>query len=274
MGTLTRALSASSRGSAASPYDAGAPSFERLRPLPAGVPEKIRAAVLAALAAPSPRLLDIGAGTGRIGAPFVAAGNDYVGVDLSLGMLREFARRGGAARLAQSDAERLPFGDATFDGVLMVHVFGGMRGGRRVVAEAQRVLREHGALMIGRAVAPDDGLDARMKQRLAELLVERGIAIDRPNARADVERALAGAAARRLVTVARWGAERTPRRFLERHRTGARFSAVPGPVRDEALAVLADWAAATFDGLDAPVRETHAFELQIFTFPAMDAPHA
>ena len=40
-----------------------------------------------------PRLLDLGAGTGRIGWPFVAAGDDYVGVDLSLGMLREFVRR-------------------------------------------------------------------------------------------------------------------------------------------------------------------------------------
>jgi SAM-dependent methyltransferase len=274
MGTLTRAFSQSPRGSAASPYDAGAPSFDRLRALPAGVPEKIRAAVLGALDAPAPRLLDVGAGTGRIGAPFVAAGDDYVGVDLSLGMLREFARRGGAARLAQSDAERLPFADATFDAALMVNVFGGMRGWRRVVAEARRVLRQRGALMIGRAVAPDDGLDARMKQRLAELLAERGVAIDRPNARADVERALAGAAARRLVTVASWRAERTPRRFIERHRTGARFAALPEPVRHEALAALADWAAAAFAGLDAPIRETHAFELQIFTFPATGAPHA
>src|SRR4051812_23153232 len=38
-------------------------------------------AVLGALAAPSPppRLLDLGAGTGRIGRSFVAAGDDYVG---------------------------------------------------------------------------------------------------------------------------------------------------------------------------------------------------
>jgi SAM-dependent methyltransferase len=270
---LTPALSPSGRGRASSPYDAGAQDFERLRALPAGVPEKIHAAVLAALEAPSPRLLDIGSGTGRIGAPFVAAGDDYVGIDLSLGMLREFARR-GRARLAQSNAERLPFGDATFDAVLMVQVFGGMRGWRRVVAEARRVLRERGALMIGRAIAPDNGVDARMKQHLAELLAARGVAIDRPNAREDVERALAGTAARRRVTVATWRDERTPRRFLDRHRGGARFAALPEPVKQEALAALADWAAATFGGLDAPVAEPLAFELQIFTFPATDARHA
>ena len=49
------------------------------------------------------RLLDLGAGTGRIGRPFVAAGDDYVGVDLSLGMLREFARRAGARQPQRRD---------------------------------------------------------------------------------------------------------------------------------------------------------------------------
>ena len=245
-----------------------------MRALPEGVPQNIRAAVLAAVDAPSPRLLDIGAGTGRIGWPFVAAGDDYVGIDLSFGMLREFAQRGGAARLAQADAARLPFADATFDAVMLVHVFGGMRGWRRVLAEARRMLRAHGALIIGRAVAPADGVDARMKQRLAELLAERRVTLDSHNAREDVERSLVAVAAPRSVTVATWSAERTPRRFLDRHRGGARFAALPEPVKQEALAALAGWAAAAFGGLDAAVAEQHAFELQIFTFAAMDTVHA
>src|SRR4051812_25298880 len=74
-------------------YDGVAPSFERHRALPEGVPEKIRAAILVAVSSPRPRLLDLGAGTGRIGWCFAEAGDDYVAVDLSLGMLREFARR-------------------------------------------------------------------------------------------------------------------------------------------------------------------------------------
>src|SRR5688500_8784760 len=73
-------------------YDAIAPRFDRDRALPDGVAEAIRAAVLAA-AAVRPRVLDLGAGTGRIGRPFVAAGDDYVGVDLSLGTLRAFMAR-------------------------------------------------------------------------------------------------------------------------------------------------------------------------------------
>jgi SAM-dependent methyltransferase len=258
-----------------SAYDAGAPAFERHRALPEAVPPAVRAAVLAAVAAPAPRLLDLGAGTGRFGRPFVAAGDDYVGVDLSLGMLREFAGR--LARrppLAQADGERLPFAEATFDAVLMVQVFGGMRGWRRVLAEARRVLRPHGALLTGRVVAPADGLDARLKRRIAELLAERGVAIERRNVREDVERSLAGIAARRTVTAATWSAERTPRRSIDRQRSGARFATLPAAAAADAFAALAAWATATFGGLDAAVREPNAFELQIFTFSTMDALHA
>jgi ubiquinone/menaquinone biosynthesis C-methylase UbiE len=258
-----------------SPFDAAAPRFDRHRALPEGVPQSIRAAVLAASGVPSPRLLDLGAGTGRIGRTFVAAGDDYVGIDLSFGMLGEFA--GHAAPplpLAQADGERLPFGDATFDAVLMVQVFGGMRGWRRVLAEARRVLRPRGALLIGRTVAPADGLDARLKRRLDALLAERHVAIDRKNVREDVERSLGDIATRRTVTVATWSAERTPRRYLDRQRTGARFAALPATVTEDVLAALADWTISTFGGLDATVHEPHAFELQIFTFAAMDTLHA
>jgi ubiquinone/menaquinone biosynthesis C-methylase UbiE len=257
-----------------SPFDAGAARFDRHRSLPEGVPLAIRAAVLAAAGVPSPRLLDLGAGTGRIGRAFVAASDDYVGIDLSFGMLREFAGYVAPPPLAQADGERLPFADTTFDAVLMVQVFGGMRGWRRVLAEARRVLRPRGALLIGRVVAPADGLDARLTQRLGELLAERHIAIERRNVREEVERSLGEAATRQAVTVATWSAERTPRRYLDRQRTAARFATLPAAAAEEALAALADWAIATFGGLDAAVHEQHAFELQIFTFVARGAAHA
>ena len=101
-----------------SAYDAVATSFDVHRTLPAGVPEAIRVAILASMAVMlRPRLLDLGAGTGRIGRPFVAAGDDYVGIDLARGMLREFRRAGGAGCtpvLVQGDGRCLPFHDATF----------------------------------------------------------------------------------------------------------------------------------------------------------------
>jgi ubiquinone/menaquinone biosynthesis C-methylase UbiE len=253
-----------------STYDAVAPAFDRHRALPDGVVQAIRDAVLAAIATPRPRLLDLGAGTGRIGWPFVAAGDDYVGLDVSFGMLRAFRERIGRPNglaLVQSDGQLLPFADATFDAVLLVQIFGGLRGWRRLLAEARRVLAPAGTLIVGRTVLPEDGVDAKMKERLALLLEEMSVPPDRLNARDQVERWLdASAAVATRVVAARWRAARTPRAFLDRHRTGARFSALPEPIREEALGRLAAWAAGTFGSLDATSREPHAFELRVFTF--------
>jgi ubiquinone/menaquinone biosynthesis C-methylase UbiE len=137
-----------------SAYDAAAPSFDRHRALPDGVAEAIRASVMAAAGGmPRPRFLDIGAGAGRIGDTFVAAGDNYFGVDMSFGMLRAFLHRAtcdGASpgpaspRLVRADGRYLPFRDATFDVVMMIQIFGGMSGFRLLVSEARRVLRPSG----------------------------------------------------------------------------------------------------------------------------------
>jgi ubiquinone/menaquinone biosynthesis C-methylase UbiE len=264
---------------ATSAYDAAAPAFDRHRALPDGVPQAIRTAILAAVQVASPRLLDLGAGTGRIGEPFVAAGDDYVAVDLSLGMLREFAHRGRPGlplpRLAQADGRRLPFPDATFDAVMLIQVFGGMPGWRNVIAEARRVLRPRGALVTGRSVAPTDGVDAQMKRRLAALLVDLGVEADTANARDDVHRALESQAqAGTSVAAWTWNAERTARAFLDRHAGGARFAVLPEPVKTEAMARLAAWAMATFGSLDRVFSEPHAFELTMFSFTAGENRHA
>ena len=90
-----------------SPYDTAAPAFEDHRGMPPGVPEAIRSAIWAAVGAPDGRrVLDLGAGTGRIGRAFVAAGDAYVGVDASLGMLAAFAAQ---QRETGGPAARRPF---------------------------------------------------------------------------------------------------------------------------------------------------------------------
>jgi SAM-dependent methyltransferase len=244
-------------------FDHAAATFDRHRALPDGTAEAVRAAILAAVA-PRPRLLDLGAGTGRIGHAFVAAGDDYVCVDLSVGMVRQFVRRahesGGMPRLVQSDGQLLPFGDAAFDAVMMIQVFGGLRGWSRMIEEARRVLRP---LILGRTVAPADGLDARMKQ-LASFL---GEADTHGNVRENVRRCLAArASSLERVVAAAWDAERTARGFLARHRTGARFVQLPEAIREEALGRLGDWAADTFGSLDAVHPERHEFELELFRF--------
>jgi ubiquinone/menaquinone biosynthesis C-methylase UbiE len=252
-------------------FDAAAPTYDAHRGLPGRAVEAIRAAVLDAVGAGSrPRLLDLGAGSGRIGRAFVSAGDDYVGVDLSLGMLRQFARRGDtdgrAPRLAQADGERLPFADATFDGVLLIQVFGGLDEWRPFVGEARRVLRPAGTLVLGRTAMPEDGVDGRMKERLDAILADMAVVHEKKNTREHVQRWLGSTAGGGAAVAAAWEAERTPRGFLERHRTGARFSLLPEPIKDEALSRLAAWAMTEFGSLDARSTERHTFELRTFTF--------
>lgn len=254
-------------------YDASAPSFDRFRSLPSGVPEAVRASILAAIEAASrPRILDLGAGTGRIGRAFVAADDDYVGVDLSLGMLSEFVRHwrhdtGGAPRLVQADGERLPFPAATFDAVLLIQVIGAARDWRAFVAEPRRVMRPAGALILGHAVTPPEGVDARMKRQLRTLLEEAGQPSYHMDTRGVVQPWLERKARESSrITAAEWIAQRSPRAFLERQPTGARFAALPAAVQEEALRQLTAWATETFGSLDSRFEERHAFELQVFRF--------
>ena len=151
-------------------FDISAPTFDRYRGLPPRVPEAIRSAILTSIAAlPRPCVLDLGAGTGRIGKAFVDAGDAYIGVNLSLGMLREFAVQtgamGGKVRcLAQADGAQLPFRDAAFDVVLLIQVLSGARRWRRLLDEARRVLKAGGSIVVGRVVAPMAGIDAQAQE--------------------------------------------------------------------------------------------------------------
>jgi SAM-dependent methyltransferase len=251
-------------------YDTLAPSFDRLRGFPPDVPAAIRRAVLGALqCAGPPLLLDLGAGSGRIGAAFVAAGDRYIGADLSFRMLRVFAARndlpGGQIRLlAQADGERLPFRDAVFDAVLLMQVLSSAHDGRRLVAEATRVIAPSGLLIVGRTAAPEAGIDARMKRRLGELLDAMGVETGRTGSSdpAFCWPDRAGFAVR-TATAATWTAERTPRAFLERHATGARFSVLPSSVKAAAMSRLRDWAIGSFGALDAVFVEPFRFDLTI-----------
>lgn len=250
-------------------FDAVAPTFERYRGLPRGVPEAIRSAILQATRKQPPaRVLDLGAGTGRIGKAFVAADDFYVGVDASLGMLQEFLLTARTPCLAQADGQQLPFRDGAFDVVMLVQVLGGAGNWRGLLSEARRVLRPGGAVVVGHRVAPEAGVDAQLKKRLAAILETMGV--ERHQGKQSRDQALAwlgSSAARRLhLRAATWERNPTPREFLVRHRTGARFAALPDAVRDEALEKLSAWAEKTFGSFDAASREEHGFELDVFQF--------
>ena len=214
----------------ASRFDPVASSFDRHRALPDEVAQEIRRAILATVDAPArPRLLDIGAGTGRLGRSFVEAGDDYVAADLSFGMLVEFMRKAhdgrcGTALLVQANGEQLPFRDGSFDTVMLVHIFGGTQGWRRLVGEARRVLRQSGVLLMGRWLIPPDGIDEQMKRHARALSAEMSLSPKLQSTRENAQSWLEATATQSTrITAATWRVSRSPRDFLERRSSGAPF---------------------------------------------------
>jgi SAM-dependent methyltransferase len=89
------------------------------------------------------RGLEIGVGTGRFAGPLgVAFGVDPVAEVL------EYARTRGVGAV-RANGEVLPFGNRTFDYVLMVTTICFLSDPGAVLREAARVLRRHGSIVIG-----------------------------------------------------------------------------------------------------------------------------
>jgi len=251
-----------------SAFDAIASEFERNRTLPAHVPLAIRQALKEhGCEDPALPTLEIGCGSGRIGSHFSDAGDRYVGLDLSLGMLREFDRKVSRRKpnLVCGDGSLLPFGDGAFASVLMLHLTAAERA-RAMLMEAVRVLAKAGVLAVGGTVAPPDGVDARMRARLNELLDATGMG----------RRAGTGIAAetwlgercsvRTDVVASEWTAERSPQEFILRKKSAAPFAALPAGVRDCVLSSLAAWAEERIGPLTAHHAGTYRFILKLYRF--------
>ena len=85
-------------------------------------PDYAQAAVRWALeAAPGPRVLDLGAGTGKLTAALVALGAEVIAVEPDPAMLAELRRARPAVRALTGRAEALPLPDASVDAVLAGH---------------------------------------------------------------------------------------------------------------------------------------------------------
>jgi ubiquinone/menaquinone biosynthesis C-methylase UbiE len=120
-------------------------------------------------------VLEVAVGTGR-NLPYYRAEVSVTGIDLSAEML-EIARRraresGAPVQLHVADAHTLPFRDGTFDTVVATLALCSIPDDERAVAEAVRVLRPGGTLVLlehVRSLSPV----VRAVQRLLEPLLLR-----------------------------------------------------------------------------------------------------
>lgn len=120
-------------------------------------------------------VLEVAVGTGRNLAHY-RAGVRVTGVDLSAAMVeiaRGRARKSAAAvQLHVADAQNLPFRDATFDAVVATLALCSIPDDRRAVAEAARVLRPGGTLVLLEHVRSPSAV-VRGVQRVLEPLLLR-----------------------------------------------------------------------------------------------------
>lgn len=97
------------------------------------------------------RILDVGVGTGR-NLPHYPAGAVLTGIDLSPAMLAHAHQRaaglGLTADLREGDAERLPFGDGSFDTVVCALSLCTIPDPRAAIGQMWRVLAPGGRLLL------------------------------------------------------------------------------------------------------------------------------
>ncbi|WP_433167434.1 class I SAM-dependent methyltransferase [Kribbella sp. CA-247076] len=115
---------------------------------------------------PGDRVLLIGVGTGQ-DLPYLPAGADVTGIDLSPAMLDRARARGTGATLQEMDAEHLEFPDASFDVVILSYVLSVVNDPRRALAEAARVLTPDGSIWIlGKFHDAEPGPGRRLASRV------------------------------------------------------------------------------------------------------------
>lgn len=128
-----------------SPFEAHADDYDRWFDSERGVPifdaelDCIRQAILEAHG----QWLEVGVGSGR----FAQALGIKEGVDPSPAMARKAAERGIMVQIASGEA--LPYGNASFDGVLLICTICFLRDPTKALRECWRVLRNDGRLVIG-----------------------------------------------------------------------------------------------------------------------------
>ena len=248
-------------------FDRAAEYYDETRGYAGGSAERVRDAIVAHTgASQATRFLELGVGTGRIALPFIRAGYDYTGVDISRQMMDRLAAKlagdpgVGAYRydLREGDIAALPFADASFDVIVVVHVLHLVANWQAAVREARRVLRPAGWLVIGYDTWPEmiesslENLAEPMRVRAKWDEIQRELGIGRPGNRVNVRSAdgeldrycqSLGAQTERVGLAVVERAPVTPRAVAERLK-GRMYSAdwhTPDELHAEAARRLDQW---------------------------------
>ena len=124
-------------------YSRQAEQYDQTRSASPSVLRPLREALRGA---PGRRLADIGGGTGNYALALKDEGWQPVVIDRSPAMLTRASSKG--LETVQADAQRLPLGDETLDAAMMISMLHHVEDRRAALAEARRILRPGGRLVL------------------------------------------------------------------------------------------------------------------------------
>jgi SAM-dependent methyltransferase len=139
-------------------YELGRPGYRR---------SVVEALARALELAPGARILDLGAGTGKLSRALLAGGYDVVAVEPLASMREVLAAAIGAERVREGTAEAIPLADASVDAITCADSFHWFDE-PRAMPELRRVLRPGGGVAILRA---DAHLVTPWLEEFAELIL-------------------------------------------------------------------------------------------------------
>lgn len=94
------------------------------------------------------RILDAGAGTGRLAVALHQLGAEVTALDASEEMLKILSYKDKAVEVVAGDVENLPFDDGVFDIVVAAFLIVHLKDPERFFDEAYRVLKDNGRLAV------------------------------------------------------------------------------------------------------------------------------
>ncbi len=171
-------------------FDFAADFYDDTRGFPEGIGARIAESLLSALGV-SPRILEVGIGTGRIARPLVevsayrdgaienrsdAKSTTITGADISPRMLSKLRSNLGSRAhllsLVLGSSLSLPFTNNSFDAVLMVHLIHLIRDWKAALMDCRRVLVDGGSFFIGGETSEPYNPSTRLRKALHQLILE------------------------------------------------------------------------------------------------------
>jgi ubiquinone/menaquinone biosynthesis C-methylase UbiE len=258
-------------------FDRVAHLYDETRGIPAEVEAAIADGLVAALrqVSPTPHLLEVGIGTGRIAVPLAARGVRVTGIDISTKMLAILRGKRRDIDVMIAEASQPPVRDGSVDAALFVHILH-LVPDMEATVRATAALVRRGGLILEAGDDREEGLrsqaDELVRQTTLELSgvdisgwkpYEQGFALFL----AAMKDAGAGVEER---TLARWKGETTGRRMLERLKRRDYSSAwkIPDGVMADLLERVTPKITELFGDLDRVVEYNRSFSVRIARLPS------